>query len=217
MRPTPLLLLLPLVGGGFAAALEAWRSGDWEGARVGFQAAILAAGDRAGPELHYDLALVCARLERWPEMEEAAARMVSTGGEAFAGRRSFLRGLAAWHRAHEAAGRAELAGTPVAWDRAVLLAEAARLAWEDAVRSRLEDWPEARRNAERAADLVAEYRRRRQAAAVAAGDEPPAQPPPLDSSGRRQLFDRLELLDRRKLEERRRRRSRTGPPVERDW
>ena len=224
-----LALVLWIGGEGIAAGVQAYRDGDFEQAYLHFTAAAEAAGERASAELLYDRALAAARLGMWVEMEAAAARAAEQGGPPFEARRDFLRGNAAYARSQAAAGRAAIGGSVGEWGKAILLGEAARLSWQAAATSRA-DWPEARRNVERAARALAEMRRQRQEAKQKAGDRPdpppdaaPPDAPPPDFEPPPELTPEelqalLEQLAQQELDKReqRRKRPRTGGAV-RDW
>lgn len=239
-----LLAMVLLVGGGdFAVGLRAYREGDFESAYAAFTAAVEQQGELASAELLHDQALAAARLGMWPEMEAAATRAAERGGAVFAARRDFLRGNAAFARGQEAAGKAAIGDSgPAAWDLAIALIEAAGSSWQAAATSR-RDWPEARRNAERALRALEELRQKREQARRRQGGEPkpPAPPselppttlpqppdgqppspegqPPVELSAEemQKLLEQLARQERDKQEQRRARRAGRRGGVERDW
>jgi hypothetical protein len=141
-------------GGSFSEGVTAYREGRVEDALRLFAKAEEKAGERASPELCYDHALAALRTGDWvlaeSEVEKAAAR----GGEEFTALRDFLAGNTAFARcqAAESAAEAETEGPEAVftyYDAAVGHAILAAGAWRRAAASK-PDWPEARRNLERA-------------------------------------------------------------------
>ncbi len=220
-----LTLALLLGGGALAAGLAAYEEGRWDEAAAVFAAAAAEAGADASAELLDAWALAAARRGDWLVVEDAGRRAASRGGEPFVARRSFLRGNAAFSRAEAAAQAARVgAGGLAAWDKAVVLTEAARLAWVEAASSRA-DWPEARRNVARAQRALEGLRAEREAARAAAGekpsgdpppapDRPPTPPPELSEEQKKDLLERLARMEQRKVEQRRKRPATQGV---RDW
>lgn len=155
-RPTHILsslafVLLTANGGDEAqSARRAYADGRFAEAAKAFAAAEAEAGDDASPELLFNHALAALRAEHLTEAEAAAEKSAARGGGEFAGLRDFIAGSAAFARCVKAEYGADMpeAG-PSEMDTAIAYAEAARKAWTRAVASRT-DWPEARRNAERA-------------------------------------------------------------------
>jgi hypothetical protein len=134
-----------------------------------------AGGDGTPPEIVHARALAALATGDLDAAEAAAERAAARGGARFEALRDFLRGNAAFARCDAAEARA--AATPAdpdGWDRALRLAESARDRWRTAAMSR-EDWPAARRNADRARLRADALRARRDAAR---GRKDPAAPPP---------------------------------------
>ncbi|MCC6671832.1 MAG: hypothetical protein IT458_12290 [Planctomycetes bacterium] len=184
-----LTLLLPQGGDAAAAGAQAWREGRYRDALASFTAAVRAAGEDAAAELLHNQALAALRAGAPREAELAAERAAARGGPEFAGLREFVRGNAAFARCLVAAAQAaSVEAEPFAFDVAIAHAEAARAAWQRALLQRGE-WPEARRNVERAQRKLTELReakaaadrRRREEARKAGEPEPkplPVQPDP---------------------------------------
>lgn len=108
------------------------------------------AGESAAPELLYNRALAALSAGALREAEIAAEKAAARGGPEFAALRDFLLGNAAFARCLAAGGQAAAPeAEPFAFDLGLAHAEAARRFWQRAALSR-EDWPEARRNVERA-------------------------------------------------------------------
>jgi tetratricopeptide (TPR) repeat protein len=129
---------------------QAWRAGDAQGALAAFRRAVDAAGDSASPEVLYDLALAALRVGDLDLAEQAASRAAARGGAAFEGLRDFVRGSVSFARSEAAEAEAGKPGADAtAWERATLHTEDALARWRMAAASRW-DWPEARRNVERA-------------------------------------------------------------------
>ncbi|MCB9898349.1 MAG: VWA domain-containing protein [Planctomycetes bacterium] len=144
----------------------AFDDGRFEDARDAFVAAAQGDGADAPAVLHYDAALAALRAGDPRSAGEALERAsaASDAGALFASL-EFLRGNVAMARAEQAAAQASgPEAEPFAWDVAVRRAEAARDAWMSAAVTR-DDWPEARRNVERAARRLLEFRRAREQAA----------------------------------------------------
>jgi hypothetical protein len=135
---------------------RAYAEGRWADAHRAFAAEVAAAGDGADSALLHDAALAALRAGALDEAEALAGR--SADGE-------FLRGHAAFLRAGRA--EAETAGPrsdASGWDRAIRHATDARDHWARAAAAR-EGWPEARRNAERAALRIEALEEKRKSAA----------------------------------------------------
>lgn len=133
-----------------ADGVREYESGRFREAMEAFAAAQGTSSDDAPVELSYDEALAALRAGDTSRAESAAARAAAHGGPAFAELRDFVRGNAAFARSRlsEAQARGPEA-EPFAWDVAIAQAESARSAWQAAAMSRA-DWPQARRNVERA-------------------------------------------------------------------
>ncbi|MHC5062722.1 MAG: hypothetical protein ACYTG5_01965 [Planctomycetota bacterium] len=151
MRPLLLSLLLLIPGSDdFAAGMKAYAEGRYKEALAAFAAAELAAGNEASPELLYNRALCALRMRRMVEAEYSAEKAAARGGPDFAALCNFLRGNAEYLRCQTAEAEALLVeADPTAYDRALGHARSSLEHWTLAASSR-SDWPEARRNAERA-------------------------------------------------------------------
>jgi tetratricopeptide (TPR) repeat protein len=120
---------------------------------------------RAPAAVHFNRALAALQAGALPEAAAAADEAAARGGPEFAALRDFVLGNVAFARAARAEALASLPDVPpTAFDPAIAQAEAARGAWLAAAASR-PDWPEARRNVERALVKLEELRRKRQEAA----------------------------------------------------
>jgi hypothetical protein len=161
-----LALALPFLAGNdqFAAGVRAYRAGRTREALAAFVAAERAAGDPAPPELLFDLALAALASGDLRRAEIAAEKAAAFGPAPFTALRDFVLGNAAFARC----GRAELQASapdarPAAFDRAIAHAVAAQAAWQRAAASR-DDWPQARRNVERAQQKLADLREKKREA-----------------------------------------------------
>ncbi len=243
----PFLLPALLAACGDAArGRAAFEEGRYADARAAFERAEAAAGDDAPAALAYDRALAALAAGDLADAEAAAGRAAARGGAELRGPVEFLRGCVAFARCEVASRQANtVEAEPFAFDIAIALAEKARAAWEKAAIGR-EDWPEARRNLERAmlrkAELTdlrgqAEQYRRRQAdprpRPVPAPPPPPEPPPPaaggpeaasiranevaLSPEEVRHLLERLAEKEKEKQALRRTAREAASAGVERDW
>jgi hypothetical protein len=145
-----------------AAGSNAYDEGRFGDAHDAFVAVTL--GDDAAPELLYDRALAALRAGR---LDDAVATLARER-EAPAGDTRpllvFLEGNVQFARAERAAQQARAPeAEPFAWDLAIRQALSARDAFRQAAATR-EDWPQARRNAERAARLLEKLRGEKAAA-----------------------------------------------------
>ncbi|HEX5052547.1 MAG TPA: hypothetical protein VFZ65_12290 [Planctomycetota bacterium] len=168
----------------FTAAVADYRAGRYEAAYAGFAAEAEARGRAAPAELLADLALAALRVQRASEAEAAARRLAAHAEPDQRAWGEFLLGNASWQRGQLAAAAALLADAePFAWDLAERGLGNALASWCRAAELR-PGWPEALRNAERAARRLAEVRQLRQAAAkqqTRSEPEPPPQKPPRPS------------------------------------
>ena len=158
----------------------AYREGRTQDAFAAFDARVKADPEGASPELLYDRAVAALRLGQPVEALASAELAAKKGGAAFEARRDFVRGSLAWAQSEASEQEAMKAGAPAdARDRAIALAENALAAWRSAATSRA-DWPEARRNVERA--LLRLDRLRKEKAEPKPDDNPkpppPGRPPP---------------------------------------
>ena len=121
-------------------------------------------GDLVPPEVLWTEAL--AALQKGPviDAEVALEKAVARGGPAWRPLRDFVAGNAAFERCTRAEAQARgPEAEPFAFDVAIAHAEAAIGHWRTALASR-DDWPQARRNLERAFVKLEELRRERQSA-----------------------------------------------------
>ncbi len=176
----PLLLLL--TGDAFTEGLRAYREGRFRDALAAFTEAEKADGDGASAALFYDKALAALRSGALSEAESAAERAAARGGGEFGARRDFLLGNVAFLRCEKAEAVASgPEAEPFAWDAAIAHGEAARNHWQLAAASRL-DWPEARRNVERARRKLEELAQKKLEAEKLRSErdkKQPSQPNPL--------------------------------------
>jgi hypothetical protein len=235
------LLLVPACDGA-ADGADLWRAGRRDEAYALWRRAAERAGARASPALSADLALGAADAGEDDAALRHAAEALAAGGAAYEGVDAFVRGWVAFRRsvAAEAAATPDDAGDE-AYQRAVRDAEDALGAWRTAAASRA-DWPEARRNVERALlrlERLREKRVRRQPRPrEVPGEEPRERPPPSgeetveDPSARPDgsvaaeelpadrvlgVLDLLRKKEAERLRVRREERVRSGAGVERDW
>jgi len=167
VRAALLLLLLLAACDATADGRAAWRAGRYREAYAAFQ------GD--SPELCFDRALAALRLGEL-DAAERAADGAARADPAFAARRDFLRGNVAFQRSLRAEADAQRPGAPASLlERAQADAEDALAFWRLAAASRA-DWPEARRNVERALLRLDALREKRREGG--GGDRPPENPPP---------------------------------------
>src|SRR5262245_18625738 len=154
-------LLLPGCADGgadFTAGVRTWRAGQTKEAVVALAAAERAYGAAAPPELLHDLALARLATGDLRGAEIAAEKASATGPAGFAALRDFVLGSAAFVRCARAEAQASgPEAEPFAFEVAIGYAMAAQSAWQRAAASR-DDWPEARRNVERAQQKIAELR-----------------------------------------------------------
>jgi hypothetical protein len=196
-----------------------------------------ACGGEQAPDLDREAFEHLARGEL-VEAEIAAEKAAVDGGPAWEARRDFLLGNAAWARS----AKEELAAMgprgASAISVAIRHAEQARASWKAAA-ARRDDWPEARRNVERARLRVEELMRKKAELEpesrptpkpVPRGDRPqPSQPQllpgmrvepeltELPADEVTKLLDRLEEKDKDKLKVRRARQAHASLGVEKDW
>ncbi len=234
-----LVLLSALLLGGCDATTEgrrAWDDGDEEAALAHFDTAVAEAGEGAGASaaLLYDQAVAALAVGEYERAEAAAREAALRDEDAYAGLDAFVRGSAAFARSEVAFVQASATpDDPRALMPALRFAEDALAGWQWAAASRPDDWPEARRNAERGLLWLQDLRELR------AGDgqkkppppdetdpeeeeKPPEPLPPLETedlpSGRvLELLELLQAKEQKKILERRARRHVRGGSVEKDW
>jgi len=163
MRARRLPVLLPLLalaatqgppassGDPFAAAVAHYRAGRHAEAFAGFGALRGSSGTAPGAELLVGFSLAALRLQRTAEAEGAARELAALADARDRADGAFLLGLAAFQRAERAEAAAKLQDPePGAFDAALQAVDQAIGQWLAADRAR-DGWPEAVRNAERAA------------------------------------------------------------------
>jgi hypothetical protein len=216
----PALLAILLVPDGFEAGVQAYRESRPDDALRSFAAHEADRGTGASPELLYDLALAALAVKDPQKAESAAERMAARGGAAFFARRDFLLGNASYQRSEHAEEEAAQPEAELsAYPRAIQHARDARDHWIRAALSR-RDWPEARRNVERAIARIAALEAKQDAAmeerrkAKASAPPPPPRRPNRNDLGR--LLDLLEKMEADKQRQRAQHRA-GAPEVEQDW
>ena len=237
------LLLLP-GGNPFSEGVRAYQEGRFQDAYDAFTEAERTAGNNASAELLYNRALSALRLPQTRGGELRAAEVsvekaVARGGLEFAGLRDFLLGNIEFLRCAraEAAARVQNAD-PTTLTQAILHAGNAVGAWQMAASSRV-DWPEARRNVERAlrklealeqmkAEAEANQPPKRETAPEPPQDEDPmeeveaeptpqAAPPELSPEQLDRLLDKLAQVEAEKRALREARQRIRSANVEKDW
>ena len=156
--------MLLLGSGLFEQGVRAYQAGRFREALDAFLDAETSAGSSAAPELLHNAALAALGAGELVKAEYLAEKAVARGGRAFIGIRDFLHGSAAFKRCETAEARASgPEAEPFAYEEAIAFAESALANWQRAAMSR-PDWPEARRNAERALLKLEELKDRKEAA-----------------------------------------------------
>jgi hypothetical protein len=172
-----LCFLLLASGDPVGDAMRAYEEGRFADAVKLFLAAEAEFGEAAPPELLHDLALAALRADDLPLAESSAEKAVVRGGPRFAPQRDFILGNVAFKRCLKAevlASRVE--SGPIALEAAILHAETAADSWRRAAISRA-DWPEARRNVERALLKLEVLEKERGERRKKQGGRPRNQPP----------------------------------------
>ena len=240
-----LCMWLFLASDGLHAGRKAYEAGDFGEARSAFQTMAEAEGPDASPELLHNLALAALRDGDLLTAEIATEKAVARGGDAFVPGRDFLLGNIAFERCLRNAALADRpeAG-PVALDLAIAEAESAIGFWKDATMLH-DDWPAARRNAERAWITLEKLRARREEerkkrkkardqkerTRTEDGDPPRDEPRRGEEASRPvaaqttgltpaqlgRLLDKLAEKEKRKRKIRSQRRSARTANVEKDW
>jgi tetratricopeptide (TPR) repeat protein len=229
--------------GDFAAGETAFREGRFDDARKTFAAMEESAGDGASAEIAYDRALAALRAGDLRDAEASAARALTRCGPELAPSVHFVGGNIAFARADLAEVQADTPeAEPFAWDVAILHAENARRSWQLALTERADraDWPEARRNVERALLRAAELREKKAAAEKrrTRRNDPKPKPKPRPPAEERpapepdtakakggelspeevaKLLEKLAEKEREKEALRRAHRAAQSSDVERDW
>jgi hypothetical protein len=220
--------------------VRAYEEGRFRDALTAFTAAEQAAGDAASGPLLYNRALAALRAGDLRVAESSAEKAAVRGGPELEGLGDFLLGNAAFARAERAKAESALReADPTALARAIAHAATARDAWQRAAASRA-DWPEARRNVERALLALDDLRKKKEEAEKnrqSKKEQPPEPPPPpprpdeeieqdptaqpdpgeLSAAQIAQLLARLDAKEREKRDLRRARQRVRDVAVERDW
>ncbi|MHC4163237.1 MAG: hypothetical protein ACYTDU_12665 [Planctomycetota bacterium] len=228
------LLALLLVGCG-DTGVAAYREGRFRDAHT----ALKSAGDDAPAERLFNRALAALRAGDLTDAEGAAASAAARGTPEIAALSDFLRGNAAFARCRMAERQASTTAAELfAFDVAITYARKAGRLWQLAAMSR-PDWPEARRNVERA--LLKEEKLRRKKAdrekQQRRKTDPQPRPKPTPEKGRDiepdpavdpqleeldpdevlRLLDKLVEKEKEKRALRRSQREARMAEVERDW
>jgi hypothetical protein len=173
----PLLVLLLFRGNTFAEGVRAYEEGRFEDAYTAFSEAEAAAGNSASAQLLFNRALAALNARELRVAEFTAEKSAARGGPELVGLGNFLLGNAAFVRGELAEAEASLMDAdPTSLARAILNMKNALKSWQLTAASR-SDWPEARRNAERALIKLEDLEQK-----MAEADEQPPQteqtPPP---------------------------------------
>jgi len=230
------LTVLACNEGGEGLAL--YEAGRFAEAHAEFVAECETEGDDASARLLYNRALAALQAGNLSDAEASAGRAEAKGGEEISARTEFLRGNAAFARCEMAERQAgTIEAEPFAFEIAIRFGEKARDLWMSAAMSRL-NWPEARRNVERALVLLESLRGRKREAEQRKTPRPEPQPKPLPDPGKTRpdqepapkaeitelspeqilaLFERLAKKEREKLAVRQAHRRERMTTVERDW
>jgi len=235
----PLLLLVLLaVSCGDVPGEDAYEEGRYEEAHAALVETTEA--ESAPPEHLLARALAGLRFGNLPDAGTTLDRLDGEADPALAGFADFLRGNVAFARCEIAESQARTPeAEPFAFDIAISFGESARDAWRRAALSR-SDWPEARRNVERALlkieDLKAQKSARTDERKKERTPRPkiiPRPPDPTDSNPENidanplkkelspeqvmALLEKLGEKEREKKTLRREKRAERMPEVEKDW
>lgn len=241
LMPPFLMLLLP--GDEFSTGVHAYEECRFEDALETFSECERAAGNSASAELLHNKAMAALRAGELLVAEYSAEKTVVRGGPGFAAWRDFLWGNTAFARSEKAEEKANKPDAePSAFEEAIAQAEIARNYWQMAV-VRRSDWPEARRNVERALLKLRELKKKKEAAEqrnrkekekkkIEIQIDPRLQSDPknrqqaskvdplldeLSPEHVKRLYDKLEEKKREKLALRRIRQRMQSAEVEKDW
>lgn len=239
--PPVLMLLLP--GDEFSRGVRAYQEGRFKEALEAFSEDEKAAGNSASAELLHNKAMAALRAGELLVAEYSAEKVVVRGGPGFAAWRDFLMGSTAYARSEKAEAKANKPDAePSAFEEAIAHAEIARNYWQLAA-ARRSDWPEARRNVERALLKLKELKGRKEAAEqqkikkkekkkIEIQIDPRLQSDPtnrqqvsridplldeLSPELVKRLYDKLEEKKREKISLRRTRQRMQSAEVEKDW
>ena len=109
----------------------------------------------------FNKAMAALRAGELQKAEAAAEKAAVRGGQEFFGRRDFVLGNTSFQKTLVAELQASgLEADPIAFDLAITFADKAKTAWQLAATSRT-DWPEARRNVERALRKLVELKQKK--------------------------------------------------------
>jgi hypothetical protein len=215
-----------------------YRAGRFTEAHAEFVARCEAEGEDASAELMFNRALAAIGAGDLSDAESSAEQAAAAGGEKLSARAEFLRGNAAFARCELAERQAaSVEAEPFAFEIAIRFGEKARDLWMSAAMSR-PDWPEARRNVERAEAMLESLRGRKREAESKKDPRPKPQPKPLPDPGQTRpevkpnpeakitelspseilaLYERLAKKEREKRTVREAYRKERMTTVERDW
>ncbi len=234
-----LLLLLPLLSGGdrFAEGVRAYEAGRFEDAYTAFSEAEAAAGNSASARLLFNRALAALNARELRVAEFTAEKSAARGGPELVGLGDFLLGNAAFVRGELAEAESSLMDAdPTSLARAILNMKTALESWQLAAANR-SNWPEARRNAERALIKLEDLERKKAEAdeqvpqteqtppptpdeeTEEVEEEPIAQeaPPELSPEQLARLLDKLAQLELEKRALREATQRARSVDVEKDW
>jgi hypothetical protein len=233
-----LLVFLVLPGGDEPSRGKgAYEAGRFEEAFADFTRAEREAGEKASAELLYNRSLAALRAGKLREAEIAAEKAAVRGGADFTPLRDFLLGNASFARCKQAEAKAtgETDAAPFALDEALIHAQRAARFWQQAAMSR-PDWPEARRNVERALLKQQALKKKKEAMQEekkkikdkkinpqpeASAKKPDAAPEArmdeLSPEQIRRLLERLAEKEKQKVASRKERQRLQRAEVEKDW
>src|SRR5262245_36240364 len=148
--------------GGFAAGERAYREGRYGDAAAAFAQEVSSRGDAAPAELHYALALAALAAGDLAQAGDAVAQAARSDDAELLRRCAFVRGSVAWQRGEATAKLAlQVEAEPFAFKPALEQISLAGAEWRIAACG-ADDWPAARRNAERAGRRFAELQQQKQ-------------------------------------------------------
>jgi Ca-activated chloride channel family protein len=178
-----LLLVLTTACGARDEAHDHAAAGRHREALAAYEARLLREGGQSAPETHVNVALCALRLGDLERAARAAREAEARGGAGFAPWGAFVRGHVAFARSLEAESASQRPdGDRVLLERALTLAEDALAAWRLAASTPRAgggaDWPEARRNVERALLRLEALREKQRTGAGARRTPVVIQPPP---------------------------------------
>ena len=242
----PLGALAPFLPFVVGRGVTAYREARFADAFAAFTRAEERAGNEADAELLFNRALAALQAGDLRAAELAAEKALVRGGEGFEDLRVFLFANVAIRRSLRAQAEAELRDAdPTAFTRAIERCEEAIELWRGLVlrKSGADDWPEARRNLERALRMREELEAKRDEAEAKQNkkkerEEKEPEEKPEDTEAQQeeqeekakpqarrdlsaaelaQLFERLRVLEQEKRVLRQQRQRVRSRNVERDW